>query len=212
MSFSKATVLTALMVVAPLFAAPAMAADLVTYTWTTTSEGFGPIVGEPSSASFQVSLAYVQAGSFSVSDITDIQLAYPGLSLTSFAPSGDGLDNDAFVNPTTGAFIFHDADQGLGVVGFAGPDINDETQLLSITIDNPYSPFGVLLNHVADQFNALDNGIPVAGFQTAGFWTASFPVISAVPEPSTWAMFLLGFGGIGFVLRKSRRKDAVATA
>jgi hypothetical protein len=44
--------------------------------------------------------------------------------------------------------------------------------------------------------------------------TASSSVVvdvsfGAVPEPATWAMFLLGFGAIGWTLR-SRRKDAVA--
>jgi hypothetical protein len=29
----------------------------------------------------------------------------------------------------------------------------------------------------------------------------------AVPEPATWAMMLLGFGGIGFAMRRSRRRD-----
>ena len=30
----------------------------------------------------------------------------------------------------------------------------------------------------------------------------------AVPEPATWAMMLLGFGGIGMALRRSRRVQA----
>jgi hypothetical protein len=33
--------------------------------------------------------------------------------------------------------------------------------------------------------------------------------ISAVPEPATWAMFLLGFGAIGWTLRGSRKQGAV---
>jgi len=33
-------------------------------------------------------------------------------------------------------------------------------------------------------------------------------LVSGVPEPATWAMFLLGFGGIGFMLRGVRRKQA----
>ena len=34
---------------------------------------------------------------------------------------------------------------------------------------------------------------------------------SAVPEPATWAMFLLGFGAVGWqTLRNARRKGAVA--
>jgi hypothetical protein len=32
----------------------------------------------------------------------------------------------------------------------------------------------------------------------------------AVPEPQTWAMMLLGFGAIGFSMRKTRRKTALA--
>jgi hypothetical protein len=36
-------------------------------------------------------------------------------------------------------------------------------------------------------------------------------VTSAVPEPATWAMMLVGFGGLGGMMR-SRRKQALATA
>jgi hypothetical protein len=35
--------------------------------------------------------------------------------------------------------------------------------------------------------------------------------ISTVPEPATWAMFLVGFGGIGFMLRHARRKGAAVS-
>jgi PEP-CTERM motif len=37
-------------------------------------------------------------------------------------------------------------------------------------------------------------------------------VAAAVPEPTTWAMFLVGFGGVGFMMRGSRRKRAAAIA
>jgi hypothetical protein len=33
-------------------------------------------------------------------------------------------------------------------------------------------------------------------------------VSSAVPEPATWAMLLLGFAGLGFVGRRASRRDA----
>jgi hypothetical protein len=67
---------------------------------------------------------------------------------------------------------------------------------------------------VADQFNALNNGSPVAGFQTAGFWTASFPTVTAaVPEPSTWAMMILGFAGVGFMAyRRKQNGSALSVA
>jgi PEP-CTERM motif len=35
-------------------------------------------------------------------------------------------------------------------------------------------------------------------------------VTSSVPEPSTWAMMLLGFVGLGFAFRRARRKLSFA--
>jgi hypothetical protein len=34
--------------------------------------------------------------------------------------------------------------------------------------------------------------------------------IAGVPEPATWAMFILGFGFVGFMMRSNRQKPAVA--
>ena len=36
--------------------------------------------------------------------------------------------------------------------------------------------------------------------------------LDAVPEPMTWSMMLVGFGGLGLALRKSRQKRVAATA
>jgi hypothetical protein len=38
----------------------------------------------------------------------------------------------------------------------------------------------------------------------------SLPLSSAVPEPATWGMMLLGFAGLGFAFRQSRRKASFA--
>jgi hypothetical protein len=37
-----------------------------------------------------------------------------------------------------------------------------------------------------------------------------FTNVSSVPEPSTWAMMLIGFAGLGFAFRQSRRKVSFA--
>jgi hypothetical protein len=110
---------------------------MVRYTWTTTSEGFGPHVSTPSSAAFEVPLSDVLAGVVPQSDISNIELTYPGLLFDSAVTSSIGLDFAAFVDPATGAFIFHDDTQGLAVIAFAGTDINAATTFLSITVDNP---------------------------------------------------------------------------
>jgi uncharacterized protein (TIGR03118 family) len=43
-----------------------------------------------------------------------------------------------------------------------------------------------------------------------GLFGAISAVPSAVPEPSTWVMMLLGFAGLGFAFRQSRRKVSFA--
>jgi hypothetical protein len=35
---------------------------------------------------------------------------------------------------------------------------------------------------------------------------------SAVPEPATWAMMIIGFGAVGSMVRQTRRRSVPATA
>jgi hypothetical protein len=44
-----------------------------------------------------------------------------------------------------------------------------------------------------------------ANMATAGDLSGTANFYVAVPEPATWALMLLGFGGMGFVLRRRRR-------
>jgi hypothetical protein len=204
MSFSKSIGAIALLISAYVMASPAQAVPMVTYTWTTTSEGFGQHVSEPSSASFEVPLSDVLSGVIAQSDISNIQLSYPGLTFNSALASSGGSDFSAYVDPTTGAFIYHDMGQGLSVFAFAGTDVNSATTFLSITIDQAVSP-GV----VTDQFNALNNGSSFAGFPNSGNWTAEFPTVAAVPETSTWIMMMLGFCGLGFMAYRRKQNGPI---
>lgn len=53
-----------------------------------------------------------------------------------------------------------------------------------------------------DIFNLnFNSGSTVTLFQTG---------VRAVPEPGTWAMMLLGFGGIGYSLRRRRKIGTIA--
>lgn len=47
----------------------------------------------------------------------------------------------------------------------------------------------------------------IVSVNSSGIWDVS---VSSVPEPTTWAMLLLGFGSIGFVMRKRRANTALA--
>ena len=43
-------------------------------------------------------------------------------------------------------------------------------------------------------------------------WDASLTFSPAVPEPSTWAMMIIGFAGIGFMAYRRKSKLALMTA
>ena len=62
-------------------------------------------------------------------------------------------------------------------------------------------PAGLSLTK-GDQFDILvgfNNPIDPATFSFTGEW------IAAVPEPATWTLLILGFGAVGFAVRRGRR-------
>jgi hypothetical protein len=68
---------------------------------------------------------------------------------------------------------------------------------------------------VAGAEAALETAL-LAGETYLNIHTTMFPggeirgFLSAVPEPSTWAMMLIGFAGLGFAFHRSRRKPSFA--
>lgn len=56
---------------------------------------------------------------------------------------------------------------------------------------------------------------PGCCFGNAGFATLTVsgaPDVGGVPEPTTWALMIFGFGGAGAMLRRRRQTDTFATA
>ena len=49
-------------------------------------------------------------------------------------------------------------------------------------------------------------------FQVATFTTAPSNIPASVPEPSTWAMMILGFAGIGFMAYRRSRRPAMSVS
>jgi PEP-CTERM motif len=78
------------------------------------------------------------------------------------------------------------------------------------TIETQGFPLAAFFNDTAEFFDA--NGNLTLAFTAAntGQWTIQSQ--SAVPEPSTWAMMLLGFAGIGFMAYRRKSKEALMAA
>ena len=94
------------------------------------------------------------------------------------------------------AFLF--ANSG-GVVGMPFPS------------GDAYSGGTFVFNNAGTDFASLTSG----GWSTFGnndVWFKALFNVSAVPEPGTWALMLLGFGAIGIATRRDRKKLRSAAA
>jgi hypothetical protein len=60
--------------------------------------------------------------------------------------------------------------------------------------------------------DTLGSSAPASYTRVLGGRDAFASVLTAVPEPATWAMMLIGFGSIGALLRRSRRQARAALA
>jgi hypothetical protein len=107
------------------------------------------------------------------------------------------------------------------IEGFAfGPRLNDGGIVLILATDNDFS---VTQNGSGTQFDvctsgpggvssqvALGAGCPTGQalipnlFYSVRLSAAEFNALTGVPEPGTWAMLVLGFGGVGYTLRRRR--------
>lgn len=79
---------------------------------------------------------------------------------------------------------------------------------LQINFSNPTQQIsdgmgGFYTLHVNDV--AFSGGLSDNLYTTLLSQNISGYIIAAVPEPATWALMLLGFGGIGFAMRRSRK-------
>jgi outer membrane lipase/esterase len=105
------------------------------------------------------------------------------------------------------------------LAGDTGVSIFDIYGLGAAIAANP-AAFGLV--NVTDACGAPSNACDPA---TAEYWDGIHPTatahtliadaflaeaVTAVPEPSTWAMLLIGFAGLGFACRQSRRKVSFA--
>jgi len=118
----------------------------------------------------------------------------------------------AFVGSTSvgGGYQIHQENFNIAPVNLASGDY-----YFALDVATP-------INRVFLSFGAANGG--GAQFSTGNPWqqyvptTTSFAVglygeqVSAVPEPSTWAMMILGFAGVGFMAYRRKSKPALMAA
>lgn len=103
--------------------------------------------------------------------------------------------------------------QSIGVAGNSATDVDFTSVVLTGTgivgsiIINPAADSTDLFEHYALTNLALDAGqytLTVSGMRgTTSTFTGNIS-FAAIPEPGTWAMMLLGFGAVGFAMRRRR--------
>jgi hypothetical protein len=131
--------------------------------------------------------------------------------------SSESSNGDLYYNSSTtySYFTFAQAEYNAAEFGGVGPGnafttINGNAEggysplILSVTLPPPTDPIQFLT------FTEFNNTSQVAYFKesaaTGGPFVADYSVSSAVPEPSTWAMMLLGFCGLGFLAYRRKNR------
>jgi hypothetical protein len=174
--------------------------------------------GSNSYGSFSATVSLFTEGGQAISgggSITGGGLTGPQ-SLTLVTLSSPGVQND-----------------GGGLLGYSsigGADWFDAGTAVPIDTDGLIFAMGPgpVGNQTSQQFDVFNNGDDTYG---AAFFGSANPGIAPhyyeigdpvsvslttsevpVPEPATWAMFILGLFGIGFMVRGARRKEVAATA
>jgi hypothetical protein len=154
----------------------------------------------------------VASGSFSYSSSSSGLLAFSDLS--AFTINGPGQSyNLAFVqSPLTYSYFGFDTTSNSFVPGITNgaPTTFAATDAITGFFFDPLPTQASAGNDGLFAFynppNFTNNGLNPSDFQSF----TSFSV-SAVPEPSTWAMLILGFAGIGVAAYRRKSKPAPAT-
>ncbi|HEU4968924.1 PEPxxWA-CTERM sorting domain-containing protein [Sphingomonas sp.] len=104
-------------------------------------------------------------------------------------------------------------------MNYAAPPFGDDPTIWALdALGNPFASFDLAtLAPISTPggFNEFEfrgissDSADIYGLRFGGSYilvtgTANGEVIGGVPEPATWAMFLLGFGAIGFTMRRRR--------
>lgn len=129
----------------------------------------------------------------------EFSVVNPGLQLTSLSFYLGSLDDYNTISFYNGAVLVGQFTGDMLTI----PDPADGDQASGNTNRRYFFTFGA-----ADGVNRVVFNTTEPAFEFDDIAAA----VSGVPEPSTWAMMILGFGLVGFMLRNGRRQGAKAIA
>ncbi len=152
--------------------------------------------GNPATGSFQLYLSYVPSST----NIEHFDSTFVDFSVLSSTPVYSGaipsVANGKLEFTLSQAFNYNPADGYLMLTVYNPTLSGDGNLFLDADANNPRTN----ARFSAFQYEQFNSGL-VTGFNEQ---------VAAVPEPSTWAMMILGFFGVGFLAY--RRRDGIAVA
>jgi hypothetical protein len=115
-------------------------------------------------------------------------------------------DYDLFTVGTEFKFL------GLTLQRTVGGDVLGEYELQGKSVDS-VAAIELVLDGTSSLFSGLTTTIDssVSGIPGSGAIGGTLTIAAAVPEPSTWAMMILGFCGVGFIAYRRRNQSSALT-
>jgi hypothetical protein len=151
--------------------------------------------GNPATGQFQLYLSYVSS-STNIASFDNTNVAFPDASALVYSGALSSLANGKLEFTLSQSFNYNPANGYLMLTVYNPGLSGDGNLFLDVDRDNANTNG----RFSAYNYQAFNQGL-VTGFNEQ---------VSAVPEPSTWAMMILGFAGVGFLAYRRRNGAPLA--
>jgi hypothetical protein len=175
-------------------------ADIITQTVTLLAPNFNVVTaGSTSFSQFDPTLGTLNSVTFNYS--------VPG-GVVYLTSGSDYMDYYLF-DPNFATQLLHGSNFGIpGGVNLGSPPVVNFSDLSLAQ----YIGTGTLTLEANVSKHNNSSWVAINGTPSAEITYTFTGAVAAVPEPSTWAMMILGFGGVGFMAYRRKSKPALMAA